>query len=146
MRSPNPFNNENIDNKALLQSIHHFFLNYPANATDDVPFSSVKTLLIEIIKTLGATDVLKIIQSLNISSNHFVVKLTCRIGDLPLPESDEGIKSKIMIIIDEITSARDKLIPIRKLYLLKLQNPNLDINSYLQRLSTAFRRFVIGIY
>ena len=48
-----------------------------------------------------------------------------------------------MNIIDDITSARDKSVPIKKLHDLILANPDIDVHAYLQRISSAFRKFVI---
>ena len=48
-----------------------------------------------------------------------------------------------MNIIDDITSARDKSVPIQKLHHLISDNPDIDVHAYLQRISSSFRKFVL---
>jgi len=49
----------------------------------------------------------------------------------------------MVAIIDNITSARDKSVPIKKLHDLIKENPDIDVHQYLQRISSAFRKFVL---
>lgn len=49
----------------------------------------------------------------------------------------------MVTLIDDITAARDKAAPIRALGALLREHPELDVHQYLQRMSAAFRRFVL---
>lgn len=53
------------------------------------------------------------------------------------------LNTRISSIIEEITSSREKVIPIRELHKIRLMYPQLDIKSYIDMLSPAFKRFVI---
>lgn len=54
-------------------------------------------------------------------------------------ESDE----KVLALVNEITVSRDKTASIKELYLLKQRDPSLDIEKYLDKLSSTFRRYVL---
>lgn len=53
------------------------------------------------------------------------------------------LHSTLVSIIDDITSSRDKMGAIKKLYVLIKNNPTLDVSHYLQRTSSVFRRYVL---
>jgi hypothetical protein len=75
-----------------------------------------------------------------------IYKLLARMGsDSVVVESDTSVAlhAQLVTIIDEITSSSDKMNAIRQLHALKREHPTLDIPSYLMRISTAFRRFVL---
>ena len=55
-----------------------------------------------------------------------------------------AIHAAIVACIDDITSSRDKLAAIKQLHKIKAANPSIDINTYLLKISTAFRRYVLN--
>jgi cytoskeleton-associated protein 5 len=54
-------------------------------------------------------------------------------------ESDE----KVLALMNEITVSRDKSASIRELYLFQKRVPTLDVEKYLDKLSSTFRRYVL---
>jgi cytoskeleton-associated protein 5 len=54
-------------------------------------------------------------------------------------ESDE----KVLALVNDITVSRDKSASIRELYLFQKRVPTLDIEKYLDKLSSTFRRYVL---
>lgn len=56
------------------------------------------------------------------------------------PHSPDG---KVIALVNEITSSRDKSQCIQELYKLKVDNPSLDVEKYLEKLSSTFRKFVL---
>ncbi len=140
-----PHAGPDYDVSKLLQGIHVFFAQHPANTTDDTPFRTVKTVLNELIKARGGRDVLSVLQGCQeITPNSFIYLLTSRLGNVAIPqEVDAALHARIVSIIDHITSARDKIATIQELHAVLKANPSLDINAYLHRISAAFRRFVL---
>jgi hypothetical protein len=137
--------NTPFDTKALLLTIHQFFSQHPANTTDDTPFRTVKTVLNELIKARGGQQILLALQSCEeIGQTAFIYLLTSRLGNVQLAtETDSNLHAQIVAVIDNITHVRDKRAAIRELYALKVANPALDFNVYLNQISSTFRRFVL---
>ena len=100
------------------------------------------------IKALGGESVIKLLTSLQIPTSALIFQLTGALSGLELPASSSGgasdeLHNSLIEIIDDITSARDKMIPIRQLHAIQRQYPSTDIHVYLQKISAAFRRFVL---
>ena len=117
------------------------------------------------IKALGGYHVLTLLQGTTIPPNAFIFILTCRLGNVTISETNTELHGKLVAVIENITSARDKVVSydifirfryiyllivvviqvaaIRDLHKIKKENPNLDINLYLHKISSAFRRFVL---
>ena len=102
-----PYASENFNLKSVLCGIHAFFSKHPANASDDTPFRTVKTVLNEIIKAVGGYQVLSLLQETSIPQTSFVYLLTSRLGNVPLTELNRTLHSQLVAVIEEITSARD---------------------------------------
>lgn len=100
------------------------------------------------IKALGGEAVMKHLVSLQIPTPTLIFQLTSALSGLDLPSVPSGgasdeLHNRLIEIIDDITSARDKMIPIRQLHAIQRQYPSTDIHVYLQKISAAFRRFVL---
>ena len=100
------------------------------------------------IKALGGDVVVKLLISLQVSPSALIFRLTCTISGIALPSSpsdneNDELHAQLVAIIEDITSARDKMIPIRQLHAIQRQYPSTDIHQYLQKISAAFRRFVL---
>ena len=100
------------------------------------------------IKALGGEAVMKLLLSLQIPTSALIFQLTGVMSGLDLPSLPAGgasdeLHNRLIEIIDDITSARDKMIPIRQLHAIQRQHPGTDIHVYLQKISAAFRRFVL---
>jgi hypothetical protein len=50
---------------------------------------------------------------------------------------EAALNAILVGIIDDITSARDKMVPIRQLHAIRSQHPQLDIQQYLQKMSAG---------
>jgi hypothetical protein len=125
--------------------IHVFFTQHPTSTVDDTPFRTVKTILNELIRIRGGYTILGKLQEIDsIPRTAFIYLLTCRLGNVKMQETDTVLHAKLVAVIDDITSSRDKLGAIRELHRLKQSNPLVDINQYLQKISTAFRRYVLN--
>jgi hypothetical protein len=108
----------------------------------------VQAVLSEMIKAIGGDVVVKLLISMQISPSALIFRLTCTISGIALPSSpsdneNDGLHAQLVAIIEDITSARDKMIPIRQLHAIQRQYPSTDIHQYLQKISAAFRRFVL---
>lgn len=140
-----PYSDSDLSLRQLLDVIHVFFTQHPTSTVDDTPFRTVKTILNELIRIRGGYTVLgKLQESVDIPRTAFIYLLTCRLGNVKMQETDTVLHSKLVAVIDDITSSRDKLGAIRELHRLKQSNPLVDINQYLQKISTAFRRYVLN--
>ncbi len=64
-------------------------------------------------------------------------------SEVTKPSVSPELHALLVSIIEDITSARDKMGPIRKLHVLIKKNPSLDVSLYLQRISSVFRKFVL---
>ena len=100
------------------------------------------------VRALGGEEIIKLLLSLQLSSSTLIFRLTCTISGIDLPSSPQGgesdeLHNQLITIIDDITSARDKMIPIRQLHAIQRQHPGTDIHQYLLKISAAFRRFVM---
>jgi hypothetical protein len=137
-----PFAEPEIQMPRLLEAVHSFFTRHPTSTADDTPFRTAKTILNEVIRIRGGHHILKLLQETPIPRTSFIYLLTCRLGNVKMVETDPALDATIVAVIDEITSARDKLAPIGKLHQIKLANPQVDINLYLLKVSAAFRRYV----
>lgn len=140
----NAYMEPEVNLRAVLEAIHHFFTRHPTSTSNDTPFRTVKTILNEIITIKGGHCVLEVLQETNIPHTAFIYLLTCRLGNVQLPEANGDLNAKIVAVIDDITSSRDKLGAIKELHRIKLANPQVDINLYLHKISTAFRRYVLN--
>ena len=75
MKRAQPFSHPSVDIKRLLLAIDSFFCKHPvALSGDDTPFCSTKTLLSQIVSTLGGQVVLNLYQSMDIGSTAFVYR------------------------------------------------------------------------
>lgn len=155
------------DVSLMLGSLHRFFSGHPAEVTkDDTPFCAAKTVLAQLVKSVGAASILMTLQeSLNIPPASFVCRLTAKLGHgdaVPKASAGEEVHASVsgddlnglsnvspelhatlVSIIDELTNSRDKIGTIRKLYFLIQSNPSLDVSYYLQRTSSVFRKYVL---
>lgn len=137
-----------VNLRQLLEAIHHFFTRHPTSTSNDTPFRTVKTILNEIVLVRGGHCVLGVLQETAIPQTAFIYLLTCRLGNVQIPQSqaqlDGDLNAKIVAVIDDITSSRDKLGAIKELHRIKQANPQVDINLYLLKISTAFRKYVLN--
>lgn len=140
-----PYSDSDLSLRQLLDVIHVFFTQHPTSTVDDTPFRTVKTILNELIRIRGGYTILgKLQETASIPRTAFIYLLTCRLGNVKMQETDTVLHTKLVAVIDDITSSRDKLGAIRELHRLKQSNPQVDINQYLQKISTAFRRYVLN--
>lgn len=140
-----PYSDSDLSLRQLLDVIHVFFTQHPTSTVDDTPFRTVKTILNELIRIRGGYTILGKLQEIaSIPRTAFIYLLTCRLGNVKMQETDTVLHAKLVAVIDDITSSRDKLGAIRELHRLKQSNPLVDINQYLQKISTAFRRYVLN--
>jgi len=139
-----PYSDSDMSLRQLLDVIHVFFTQHPTSTVDDTPFRTVKTILNELIRIRGGYTILGKLQETSIPRTAFIYLLTCRLGNVKMQETDTVLHSKLVAVIDDITSSRDKVAAIRELHRLKQANPHVDINQYLQKISTAFRRYVLN--
>lgn len=146
VKRPQPFTVPSADPALLLNKLHDFFGSYanaaPNGEAEELAFSCGKTVLSEMIKAHSVKTILALASSAGIVSSSALVKLTAKMGGV-LVETDPELQRRVVSLIDDITTARDKTAPIRQLHQLKKQHPDLDINQYLQRISPVFRRFVL---
>lgn len=109
--------------RPLLEAIHHFFTRHPTSTSNDTPFRTVKTVLNEIVLVRGGQHVLSVLRQTPIPQTAFIYLLTCRLGNVTLLEAPTDLNSKIVAVIDNITSSRDKLGAIKELHQIKIANP-----------------------
>jgi hypothetical protein len=153
IKRPVPFDSNSFDQKAVLMAIHTFFKDHPVQTKHEIPFCTAKTVLAELIKKLGGASILALLEALKIPADAFIMKLTSRLceathgtGVVPSVAStpiDPKLHAQITEVINEIVAARDKMLPIRQLHSLKRRYPSIDVSSYLQGMSAAFRKFVV---
>lgn len=79
----------------------------------------------------------------NVLSEKMAVTAAEEVGSYQTNAVSPELHGLLVSIIDEITSSRDKLGPIRKLHVLIKNNPTLDVTLYLQRISSVFRKYVL---
>ena len=157
----------------VLASAHDFLALQPSVGTvDETPATTVRAVLSEMVKALGGVRVMSMLLELQLPTNAVVVRIVSRIANLPVPilnaaavagsvsgagagspgatgrtthdaAQSQELAMTLTALIDEITSARDKMAPIRRLHALKKQHPALDVQPFLQTISAAFRRFVL---
>lgn len=141
-----PYSESAVPLRPLLEGIHSFFTRHPTSTSNDTPFRTVKTILNEIVLVKGGESVLNALHETSIPRSAFIYLLTCRLGNVqPQPvESSGDLNAQIVAVIEDITSSRDKVGAIKELHRLKLANPQVDINHYLQKISAAFRRYVLN--
>lgn len=165
VKKSDPFTLPSVNLKKLLLEIHQFFAKHPTNTTngDDTPFCAAKTLLSQIVNVRGGQDILNVFMAVEVPPSSFAFRLAARLANIALPDisnnpSSSGLtgvpfnslssasgdlNDKVVSLIDEITSSRDKQNPIRELHALLKKHPEINVNQYLQRISAAFRRFVL---
>jgi len=141
---PNPYSEPEVALVPLLHAIHHFFTRHPTSTSNDTPFRTVKTVLNEIVLVKGGNSVLTTLKTTAIPHTAFIYLLTCRLGNVSMTDTNTDLNAAIVAVIDDITSSRDKLAAIKELHKLKTANPQVDINTYLHKISTAFRRYVLN--
>jgi hypothetical protein len=163
----NSFQRSSTMLKGILYALHCFFDGHPEVTVDEIPFCTAKTLLDQVIKSVGSNQIVHAINALSMEAycsvpktsllakliGKYVSSSTQSIGlvsdgtdvytDALLLPSYPTQHQEIVTIIDNITSARDKSIPIKRLHDLLNANPDIDVHQYLQRISSAFRKFVI---
>lgn len=158
IKRPVPFDPTAFDQKAVLIAIHTFFKDHPVQTKHEIPFCTAKTVLAELIKKLGGASVLGLLEALKIPSDAFIMKLSLRLCEatqstlggtqgtvsaVPSAPIDSKLHAQITEVINDIVAARDKMLPIRQLHSLKRLHPFIDVASYLQGMSSAFRKFVV---
>jgi hypothetical protein len=134
----------------LLQKLDDFFAAFSSESVvengseaQELAFSCGKTVLSEMIKALSVKTVLSIgTDTLGMTNSSPIIKLAAKMGGV-LMETNPELQARVVSLIDDITSARDKTLVIRELHLLRKQHPELDMNQYLQRVSPVFRRYVL---
>jgi hypothetical protein len=62
-----------------------------------------------VIKALGGYHVLTLLQSTTIPANAFIFILTSRLGNVTISETNTELHGKLVAVIENITSARDKV-------------------------------------
>lgn len=164
-----PYSEPQVQLRPLLEAIHHFFTRHPTSTANDTPFRTVKTILNEIVVVKGGAAVLDVLRQTSIPHTAFIYLLTCRLGSVKVVEPPTDLHAQIVAVIDDITSSRDKISAIKELHRLKLAHPEVcpssplrpswspisplthllispqvDINLYLQKISSAFRRYVLS--
>ena len=123
LKSSAPFSLPSVSLPRILHALNDFFTCHPIKFEDDTPFCAAKTLVAQVVSALGADSVLKIMRTQNISQDNFLTKMVARLGGvelvqaprqiladvLPSSSASEALNSELGAIIDEITSAKDKV-------------------------------------
>eukprot|EP01041_Mallomonas_annulata_P000127 gene127-202_t len=159
MKQNAPFSPPAVDIKKLLASLNTFFTrqsqsNSNPSASEDNAHQAAKTLLTQVVQVLGGHVVLNEFDDMNIPSTSFTYRHVARIAHITLPDivtvsgggggvTSPEVQARVLALIDDITSCRDKMVPIRELHILIKMNPQMNVNQYLQRISAAFRKFVL---
>jgi hypothetical protein len=74
---PRPFDQPESDMAFLLKALHRFFSSHPTEPpSDDTPFCAAKTVLVQLVKHLGAASVLLTLQQvLGVPPSSFICRL-----------------------------------------------------------------------
>ena len=153
----NSFQRDHAMMKRILYGLHCFFNGHPEITADEIPFCTAKTLLDQVMKSVGGEKVASIMNGLSlvtelsyhVPKNSLLSKLVSKYLNAINSNDNNAVHGttkdhqEMVNIIDDITSARDKSIPIQKLHHLISANPDIDVHAYLQRISSAFRKFVL---
>jgi len=144
VKKPHPFAAPSVDAGGLLLVLNDFFhlCQQGRPADGSIAFSCGKTVLLQMVTALGIKPILALLDEAGIPLTSTVTKMAAKLADHMLAP-DPVLQARVVSLIDDITTARDKTAPIRQLHALKQQHPTLDVNQYLQRISSAFRRFVL---
>lgn len=123
IKSAAPFSLPSVSVPRILHALNDFFSCHPVKFEDDTPFCAAKTLVAQMVSALGADAILKMMRTHNISQDNFLAKMVARLGGIELipvsrqTQSDvlhsasasEALNAELGAIIDEITSAKDKV-------------------------------------
>ena len=153
----NSFQRDQAMMKRILYGLHCFFNGHPEITADEIPFCTAKTLLDQVMKSVGGEKVASIMNGLSlvtelsypVPKNSLLSKLVSKYLTAINSNDNNAVHGttkdhqEMVNIIDDITSARDKSVPIQKLHHLISANPDIDVHAYLQRISSAFRKFVL---
>lgn len=153
-----PFLGPNSNVHRVLTTVHEFLataaVDFENLNSEDISTVTAKTVVGEIVRALGSSKVIGILELANIPPNASIYRL-CHIHQareeaaaeelrrVQEQQQREELQQQLLGLIQEITSARDKTQPIARLHALRKEHPELDVNGALQSISSAFRRFVI---
>lgn len=147
LKLPNAFKMPDCDAKLLFQAVHEFLMQYPVSATnktDDTPHMTARTVLAELVKTLGGNESVDLLEEMKMPRTSALYMLTCKVGEVePRSDMTPEVQAQISAVMEEIQTARDKTTAIAKLHEMRKQIPTLDISQQLQSVSSAFRRFIL---
>ena len=161
-----PYCAPRVDLSDLLEAMHDFFTGF--ETPSELPVSdtggshskqqgkivqdegsvramrTVKTVLEEVVRHRGGEVVLHQLEAMGVPHSDGMYLYCCRSSSQHMDVEDASLHAQLNALVQEISSARDKLTPIRELHRIKRTHPHLDVNVYLQKISTAFRRYVLN--
>jgi len=140
-RAISPFQGTPKDTAALLQALHALLSKLDSRASHEGAFGCCKTVMTELIKNLGAKNVLLVLQAQGTTAADAVVKLAAKLGDISL-DASAALEELITALVDEIARAHDKQVPTQALFQIQQQHPETDVQRYAVHLSAAHRRFI----
>jgi hypothetical protein len=123
LKSATPFSLPSVSLPRLMHALNDFFSCHPPTFEDDTPFCAAKTLVSQAVSVLGGDAILKAMRNNSIPQDNFLTKMIARLGGIELQQlprtnlSDviapstvnEALNTELGGIIDEITSAKDKV-------------------------------------
>lgn len=172
-RKERPFHWPNADQTHLLVTIHNFLSTHlsqgspsSSDADEDIPLRTVKTILSQVVKALGGPATLALLEAAGIGAGELTARMVSKLSGGASSTSASAIEDnnnasnasssssssstastqldgKVLCILEDIVASADKTEPIRQLYLFKKSHPSVDLDVYLQRISSFLRRFVL---
>ena len=136
-----PFQSSPNDTAALLQALHILLSKLDSRAAHEGAFGCGKTVLTELVKSLGAKKVLLVLQAQGATGAAAVVKLAAKLGNISL-DASVALEGRITALVNEIARAHDKQLPMQALFQVQQEHPETDVQRYAVHLSAAHRRFI----
>jgi len=140
-RAMKPFQGTPKDTAALLQALHALFSRLDSRTSHEGAFGCGKTVMTELVKSLGAKKVLLVLQAQGTTAADAVVKLAAKLGDISL-DASAALEARITALVDEVARAHDKQVPMQELFQIQQQHAETDVQRYAVHLSAAHRRFI----
>lgn len=107
--------------------------------SNDYIFRLIKLIVRYFITVYGRGKVI----SETLSRSFLNTLVASVLDELDHLSSDKATDGKVLEIVNEITLSRDKASSIHELVKLKLENPTLNIEKHLIKLSATFRKFIL---